>query len=171
MLPCPCVSVFETGLKKRHLRNQKALALLPTCDAPASRTGMTAMLATHMALTRDKEGDNPLNKLSKLTVTGLLAVSMALPLSSSSFAQAASPAGASQSIRTSEGVVVPVRSRRGRNIGLGIAAVVGTAIILSAAARADGRRRYGRGDRCWDLLDRCEDGYRRACYRYEDLCQ
>ena len=65
--------------------------------------------------------------------------------------------------------VVQVR-RRGAAIGLGIAAAVGTAIILSEAARADGHRRYRRSSYCGDLLYRCEDGSRWACRRYEDRC-
>jgi hypothetical protein len=60
--------------------------------------------------------------------------------------------------------------RRGRNLALGIGAVIGTAIILSEAARADGHRRYRRDTYCGRLLYDCEDGIRRACYRYEDRC-
>ena len=51
-----------------------------------------------------------------------------------------------------------VQVRRGAAIGLGIAAGVGTAILLSEAARADGHRRYRRSSYCGDLLYRCEDG-------------
>ena len=55
-------------------------------------------------------------------------------------------------------------------IALGIGAVVGTAIILSEAARAEGHRRYRRSSYCGDLLYRCEDGSRWACRKFQDRC-
>lgn len=60
--------------------------------------------------------------------------------------------------------------RRGRGIALGIGALIGTAIILNEAARADGHRRYQRSSMCGRLLYRCEDGSEWSCRRYEDRC-
>lgn len=60
--------------------------------------------------------------------------------------------------------------RRGRDVAIGIGALIGTAIILSEAARADGHRRYRRDSMCGRLLYDCEDGSRRACHKYEDRC-
>jgi hypothetical protein len=57
---------------------------------------------------------------------------------------------------------------RGRGIGLGIAAGVATAIIISQAARAEGRRR---GGYCARLLDRCDYGEDWACRRFHYRCE
>ncbi len=68
-----------------------------------------------------------------------------------------------------ETTVTRIKDRTGRNIGIGLG-ILGTAIILNEAARAEGRRRYGRGSYCGKLLYRCEDGHRWSCERYEDRC-
>lgn len=60
--------------------------------------------------------------------------------------------------------------RRGRNVALGIGALIGTAILLNEAARADGHRRYHRSSSCGRLLYQCEDGSDRSCRRYENRC-
>src|SRR5262245_25737617 len=100
-----------------------------------------------------------------LAVVLALASSLALPLGVS--AQGLSTlSGAKQSAPSRDVVEV----RRDVAIGLGIAAAVGTAIILSEAARAEGHRRYRRSSYCGGLLYRCEDGSRWACRRYEDRC-
>ncbi|KAB2919508.1 MAG: hypothetical protein F9K29_05475 [Hyphomicrobiaceae bacterium] len=65
--------------------------------------------------------------------------------------------------------VTRIKDRTGRNIGIGLG-ILGTAIILSEAARAEGRRRYSRDSYCGRLLYRCEDGHRWSCERYEDRC-
>ena len=57
---------------------------------------------------------------------------------------------------------------RGRGIGFGIAAGVATAIIISQAARAEGRRR---GGYCATLLDRCDYGEDWACRRFHYRCE
>ncbi len=59
---------------------------------------------------------------------------------------------------------------RGRNLAIGIGAAAATAIILSGAARADGRRRYGRYS-CGDLYDMCSEGRDWACRKYERRCE
>jgi hypothetical protein len=107
-------------------------------------------------------------KPMKMKRTVALAVAMALaagvPVTT------ASAQGPMSSIKQSSpsSDVVPVR--RGGAVALGIIAGVGTAILLSEAARAEGHRRYRRSSYCGDLLYRCEDGSRWACRRYENRC-
>jgi hypothetical protein len=57
---------------------------------------------------------------------------------------------------------------RGIGLGLGIVAGVATAIIISDAARAEGRRR---GGYCATLLDRCDYGEDWACRRFHYRCE
>ena len=100
-----------------------------------------------------------------------VALAVALALAASVPMTTASAQGPMSTIRQSAPAsdVVPTRDR-GLGVALGIGAVVGTAIILSEAARAEGHRRYRRSSYCGDLLYRCEDGSRWACRRYEDRC-
>jgi hypothetical protein len=99
-----------------------------------------------------------------------VALAVALALAASVPMTTASAQGPMSSIKQSapSSDVVPVR--RGGAIALGIIAGVGTAILLSEAARAEGHRRYRRNSYCGDLLWRCEDGARWACRRYENRC-
>ncbi|HEU4377302.1 MAG TPA: hypothetical protein VFR73_01925 [Hyphomicrobiaceae bacterium] len=99
-----------------------------------------------------------------------VALAVALALAASVPMTTASAQGPMSSIRQSapSSDVVPVR--RGGALALGIIAGVGTAILLSEAARAEGHRRYRRNSYCGDLLWRCEDGSRWACRRYEARC-
>jgi hypothetical protein len=98
------------------------------------------------------------------------ALAVALALATSLPMTTASAQGPMSSLKQSAPSSDVVQVRRGAAIGLGIAAAVGTAIILSEAARADGHRRYRRSSYCGDLLYRCEDGSRWACRRFEDRC-
>lgn len=66
------------------------------------------------------------------------------------------------------GLAEPAR-RRGRDIAIGLG-ILGTAIVLSEAARADGRRRYRRNTYCGRLLYRCDEGSDRACEQYYYDC-
>ncbi len=94
-----------------------------------------------------------------------LALATALPMTS------ASAQGPMSTIRQSAPANDVVQTRdRGLGVALGIGAVVGTAILLSEAARAEGHRRYRRSSYCGDLLYRCEDGSRWACRRFQDRC-
>ena len=61
------------------------------------------------------------------------------------------------------------RGRTGRNVGIGLG-VLGAAIILNEAARAEGRRQYSRDSYCGRLLYRCESGSDWSCEKYEDRC-
>lgn len=100
-----------------------------------------------------------------------VALAVALALAASVPMTTASAQGPMSSIKRSapSSDVVPAQ-RRGGALALGIIAGVGTAILLSEAARAEGHRRYRRSSYCGDLLYRCEDGARWACRRYEDRC-
>ncbi|MEL6872530.1 MAG: hypothetical protein AAFO62_07010 [Pseudomonadota bacterium] len=62
-----------------------------------------------------------------------------------------------------------IRRRRGAAIALGVLGVVGAIAAAKASEREYRRnRRYRRRCRRW--LRQCEDGYDRACYRFEDRC-
>ena len=82
------------------------------------------------------------------------ALAVALALATSLPMTTASAQGPMSSLKQSAPSSDVVQVRRGAAIGLGIAAAVGTAIILSEAARADGHRRYRRSSYCGDLLYR-----------------
>jgi hypothetical protein len=60
------------------------------------------------------------------------------------------------------------QARHGVGLGLGIAAGVATAIIISDAARAEG---YRRGGYCRRLLDRCDYGEGWACRKFRYRCE
>ena len=74
------------------------------------------------------------------------------------------PASAVEKVQRRRG-----RGRRGRNVGIGLG-ILGAAIILNEAARAEGRRRYSGGSYCGRLLHRCERGSNWSCEKYEDRC-
>jgi hypothetical protein len=57
----------------------------------------------------------------------------------------------------------------GRDVGIGLG-ILGAAILLNEAARADGRRRYSRDSYCGRLLYRCESGSDWSCEKYEERC-
>ena len=57
---------------------------------------------------------------------------------------------------------------RGLGLGLGILGGVAAAVIISDAARAEGRRR---GGYCSRLLDRCDYGEDWACRRFQYRCE
>jgi hypothetical protein len=65
-------------------------------------------------------------------------------------------------------LVEPVR-RRGRDIAIGLG-ILGAAIVLTEAARAEGRRRYRRDSYCGRQLYLCDEGSDRACERYYENC-
>jgi hypothetical protein len=111
--------------------------------------------------------------LRQSSLFAALAVSASMMLVPAGTASAAGLSALSAKAKPTveKSALIEVRRRHhGRNAALGVAAIVGTAILLNEAARADGRRRYRRGSSCWELLDRCEAGSERACYRYEDRC-
>jgi hypothetical protein len=98
-------------------------------------------------------------------------VAVALALATASPMTSALAQGPMSTIRQSAPASDIVQTRdRGLGLALGIGAVVGTAIILSEAARAEGHRRYRRSSYCGEMLWRCEDGSRWACYKYQDRC-
>jgi len=99
------------------------------------------------------------------------ALAVALALATASPMTSALAQGPTSTIRQSAPASDVVQTRdRGLGVALGIGAVVGTAIILSEAARAEGHRRYRRSSYCGEMLWRCEDGSRWACYKYRDRC-
>src|SRR5262245_5485981 len=100
------------------------------------------------------------------SVAVVAAVASALSFTSAS----SSPLSTSKAANMSTPSDVQLVHRRGRDVAIGIGALIGTAIILSEAARADGHRRYRRDSMCGRLLYDCEDGSRRACHKYEDRC-
>lgn len=75
---------------------------------------------------------------------------------------------------------IVVAGRRGRAIGLGILAGVGTAILLSKAARANGRHHHYHSNyrhrsrhnrRCAKWEYKCHEyGHRRACRKFYNRC-
>ena len=79
-------------------------------------------------------------------------------------AKSASPGSAVEKVQRRRG-----GGRTGRNVGIGLG-ILGAAIILNEAARAEGRRRYSRDSYCGRLLYRCESGSDFSCEKYEDRC-
>lgn len=62
------------------------------------------------------------------------------------------------------------RGRRGRRIGKGVAigiGILGIAAAIAAAERAKARE----NNRCRRWADDCDDGYLRACRRYDRNCR
>jgi hypothetical protein len=99
------------------------------------------------------------------------ALAVALALATASPMTSAVAQGPMSTIRQSAPASDVLQTRdRGLGVALGIGAVVGTAIILSEAARAEGHRRYRRSSYCGNLLYDCEDGVRWACRKYQDRC-
>ena len=64
----------------------------------------------------------------------------------------------------------PVQAGHGRGLGLGLGILggVAAAVIISDAARAEGRRR---GPYCSRLLDQCDYGEDWACRRFHYRCE
>lgn len=66
--------------------------------------------------------------------------------------------------------IVVAKRRVWRGVAIG-AAIIGTAIIASEAARAESRRRARRHRRnCRNWFNRCNRGNDRACWRYDNQC-
>ena len=79
-------------------------------------------------------------------------------------------ANADNSRRSGSRTVVVEKHRNnnnGRNIGLGVAAVVIGTVIASQAARANSSSYRGDGMSCGQLERRCDDGQNWACRRLE----
>ena len=91
-----------------------------------------------------------------MKIRSALAVALALATASPmTSALAQGPQGPMSTIRQSAPASDVVQTRdRGLGVALGIGAVVGTAILLSEAARAEGHRRYRRSSYCGNLLYR-----------------
>lgn len=81
------------------------------------------------------------------------------------------------SVAVAAGAILPAmtsdaEARRGRGaaIAAGVALGVLGAAALSSRAHADVEHDEEWRYRCNRWADQCEDGYRRACYRYENRC-
>lgn len=117
-------------------------------------------------------------ELMKIRSCATLAVAVALPFAvlfaatTGASAQALGAIAGTAKAATPESAVEKVQRRRGRagrNLGIGLG-ILGAAIILNEAARAEGRRRYSRDSHCGRLLYRCESGSDWSCEKYEDRC-
>jgi hypothetical protein len=117
---------------------------------------------------------------SSATFAAALALPCGLLFAASTHALAHGPGSVAGSVRSAapESLVEQVQRRRGparargrtgRNVGIGLG-VLGAAILLNEAARAEGRRRYTRGSYCGRLLYQCENGSNWSCGKYEDRC-
>lgn len=57
---------------------------------------------------------------------------------------------------------------RGAGVAIGVGAGLAALYIITESARAEG---YRRGPRCRALINRCDDGERWACRRFNERCR